>query len=107
MQTGELLQELLPEVTFLCREDLAEGVWEDRPGLPADPVYELGISYTGESRGEKLARVREHMREKGARYLMLASLDDIAWLTNLRGNDIDHTPVFYSYMLVSLSLIHI
>lgn len=102
MQTGELLQELLPEVTFLCREDLAEGVWEDRPGLPADPVYELAISYTGESRGEKLARVREHMREKGARYLMLASLDDIAWLTNLRGNDIDHTPVFYSYMLVSL-----
>lgn len=101
MQMGERLQKLLPGVTFLCQEDLAGRVWTDRPGLPTDPVFALSLSYTGESRKEKLARVREHMKEKNAQYFMLASLDDIAWLTNLRGNDIDHTPVFYSYMLVS------
>ena len=101
MQMGERLQKLLPGVTFLCQEDLAGRVWTDRPGLPTDPVFALSLSYTGESRKEKLARVHEHMKEKNAQYFMLASLDDIAWLTNLRGNDIDHTPVFYSYMPVS------
>lgn len=101
MQLGENWQKLLAGVRFLCREDLAARVWEDRPSLPKDPIFELSLEYAGESRRDKLARVRKHMTEKQAKYLMLASLDDIAWLVNLRGNDIAHTPVFYSYMLLS------
>ncbi len=99
-QLGKQLKTYMPEAEFVCSQDLAEKVWKDRPALPKDPVFELSEKYTGESRGARLARVRKHMAAENAEYLVLASLDDIAWLTNLRGNDIAHTPVFYSYMLV-------
>ena len=99
-QLGKQWKAYMPEAEFVCSQDLAEKVWKDRPALPKDPVFELSEKYTGESRSARLARVRKHMAAENAEYLVLASLDDIAWLTNLRGNDIAHTPVFYSYMLV-------
>ena len=94
------LEKLLPQARILFAEDLAGKAWPDRPALPAGPVFELGTEFTGESRTDKLARIRLHMTEQKADYLMLASLDDIAWTLNLRGRDILYTPVFYSYLLI-------
>ena len=94
------LEKLLPQARFLFTEDLAGKAWPDRPSLPTGPIFELGLDYTGESRADKLARIRRHMTEQNTSYLMLASLDDIAWTLNLRGSDILYTPVFYSYLLI-------
>lgn len=80
--------------------DLVDSIWEDRPPLSKEPVWELDISYAGMSREEKLKKLRESMREKKADACLLTALDEIAWLLNLRGNDIAYTPVFLAFMLV-------
>lgn len=86
---------------FYDREDLAGKIWDGRPALSAEPVWELAVEYAGLSREEKLKSVREKMAEKRADVLVLAALDEIAWLLNLRGNDVLYTPVFLSYMLLT------
>lgn len=80
------------------REDLLEEIWPDRPSLPCAPVRALDPAITGESRREKLDRVRGAVAKEGADLLLLSALEDIAWLLNLRGGDIDHTPVFLAYL---------
>lgn len=87
-------------ITFYGEEDLVAEVWKDRPKLSAEPVWELDVEYAGLSREEKLSRVHEKMEEQGADVLLLTALDEIAWLLNLRGNDVRNTPVFLAYMLV-------
>ncbi len=82
-------------------EDLVDIIWTDRPSLPAEPVWVLAEKYAGESFLEKLSRVREKMKEEGATVHILTSLYDIAWLLNIRGNDIEHVPVVLSYLLVT------
>ncbi len=85
---------------FAGGEDLVDFIWENRPKISAEPVWEMEASDTGESREEKLCAVREKMKEEGADMLLLTALDEIAWLLNLRGNDVKYTPVFLAYMLV-------
>lgn len=80
--------------------DLVDMVWEDRPVLSAEPVCELDVAYAGKSRADKLADVRAKMEEHGADYLVLTSLDDIAWLLNIRGGDVAYNPVVLSYAVV-------
>ena len=80
--------------------DLTDLVWADRPPLSAEPVWELDVLYAGRSREEKLACVREKMRGERADALVLTALDEIAWLLNLRGNDVLYTPVFLAYMVL-------
>ncbi|AEC03031.1 aminopeptidase P family protein [Parasphaerochaeta coccoides] len=80
--------------------DYLNEVWGDRPAVPQTPVVELPLSISGESRSSKLARVRDFMRRQGASYFLLSSLDDIAWLLNLRGRDVEYNPVFLSYMII-------
>ena len=87
-------------MTFAGEEDLVDLVWRDRPAISAERVWEMDVSYAGKSREEKLCAVREKMREKRAYVLLLTALDEIAWLLNLRGNDVKYTPVFMAYMLV-------
>lgn len=89
------------QIVYESGEDLADLVWPDRPALSAEPVWELEEAYAGLSREEKLRRVREKMQKEGADALLLTALDEIAWLLNLRGNDVRHTPVFLSYMLLT------
>ncbi len=88
------------EVTLHYDEDLAGKVWEDRPALTAKPAYELDIRYSGESRADKLARVRAEFAKQEADCLILTSLDDIAWLLNIRGDDVAYNPVVRSYLLI-------
>jgi Xaa-Pro aminopeptidase len=80
--------------------DLLAEIWADRPGLPAAPVREHRAPYACVSRAAKLAMVREAMQAKGAEAHLISTLDDIAWLFNLRGADVDYNPVFVAHALI-------
>ena len=96
------MQELLQEkhITFSVNDDLIGEIWEDRPALSCEPVMELDIRWTGKSRADKIAEIREQMKAKEADTFILTSLDDIAWLLNIRGNDIHCCPVVLSYLVM-------
>ena len=89
------------QITFDGSEDLVDSIWTERPPISTEPVRDLDVEYAGRSREEKLADVRGKMREEKADVLLLTALDEIAWLTNLRGNDVMCTPVFLAYMLLT------
>jgi Xaa-Pro aminopeptidase len=75
-------------------------LWSDRPALPTQAIYEHAAPHATEKRGEKIARLRAAMAERGADWHFLATLDDIAWLFNLRGADVSYNPVFISFALI-------
>lgn len=87
--------------TLAVEEDLVDIIWEDRPALSKEPVRILDIAYTGKSATDKIADVREVMEEKHADVHLLSSLYDIAWLLNVRGNDISYVPVVLSYLALT------
>ena len=80
--------------------DLPGAVWESRPQLSAEAVWPLPEEYAGESSQSKIERVRTFLMEKQSEYFLLTSLEDIAWLLNMRGNDVESTPVILSYLLL-------
>lgn len=80
--------------------DLIDDVWPDRPGLPGDPVYEHEAPHAPLPRVEKLRQVREAFMRQGATHHFLSTVDDIAWLFNLRGSDVSYNPVFLAHALV-------
>lgn len=81
--------------------DLTDLIWKDRPSILPSEIYALPESVTGESSSSKLMRIRKCMADAGADYHLVTSLDDIAWIYNLRGDDVENTPVFYAYTLIS------
>src|SRR3712207_4005753 len=81
--------------------DLVDMIWEDRPEIPMDSFYSLDVKYAGKSRVQKINEVREEMKKDEATHFILSSLDDIAWLFNIRGNDVPCNPVIISYAIVS------
>lgn len=88
-------------IRFAGDEDLVDALWPGRPALSAEPVWALDIKYAGESRRDKLARVRAAMEGEGTDHFLIPALDEIAWLLNLRGNDVACTPVFLAFLLLS------
>ena len=82
-------------------EDLVGSIWDDRPALPMNAVWILEEKYAGKSAEEKIADLRGEMKKRQATVHLLTSLDDIAWLLNIRGDDIVHTPVVLSYLIVT------
>lgn len=80
--------------------DLPGAAWADRPARPESPVYAHPAPFASVGRDEKLGHVRQAMRRAGATHHFVSSLDDIAWLTNLRGADVDYNPVFLAHLLV-------
>lgn len=82
-------------------EDLVDIIWVDRPELSKEPVRILDYKYTGKEAADKIADVRKVMEEKGADVHLLTSLYDIAWLLNVRGNDIKYVPVVLSYLALT------
>ena len=97
------LREQLEEkgITVVSGFDLVGDVWEDRPPLSREPVWILPEEYAGMGAGEKIAEVRRVLKQKKADWFLLASLEDICWLLNVRGNDVECTPVVLSYLLMS------
>lgn len=86
---------------FLCQDDLGGKIWNDRPMMSREQAFLVDVKYVGRSREEKLADVRSIMRENRADIHLLSSLDDIAWLLNIRGNDIECNPVILSYVILT------
>ncbi|MCR5330373.1 MAG: aminopeptidase P family N-terminal domain-containing protein, partial [Lachnospiraceae bacterium] len=81
--------------------DLVSGIWKDRPSLSCNPVFILDEKYTGKSAASKLEDIRNFMSEKECDLHIVTSLDDIAWILNLRGSDVECNPVFLSYLIIS------
>ena len=81
-------------------KDLADEVWTDRPALVHQSADILKEEFCGESTASKLARVREKMAEEDAQYHIVSTLDDIAWILNVRGDDIPHVPVVLSFLII-------
>ena len=96
---AEELEKLLEEknITFAVNEDLIGEIWRERPALSCEPVMELDVKWAGESRKDKIAGIREQMKAKKANIFILTSLDDIAWLLNIRGNDIHCCPAILMF----------
>lgn len=82
--------------------DLVGEIWVDRPKLATSKVWILDEKYTGKSTADKLSDLRKFMKDREADIHIISSLDDIAWLLNLRGDDIPCNPVFLSYLIVTM-----
>ncbi|MDE1180612.1 aminopeptidase P family protein [Paraburkholderia sp.] len=80
--------------------DLFDTVWTQRPPLPTDTVFEHNAPHASVSRAEKLAQVRRAMQDHGAQWHFISTLDDLAWLLNLRGADVSYNPVFVAHALI-------
>lgn len=81
--------------------NLVDRVWPDRPPRPANEVFHLPEKYAGQSHQDKIAAVRKELKEKNLKAIVVSMLDEVAWLLNLRGSDIDYNPVFFAYVLIS------
>ena len=99
----ELIADLRKEggITLRTNLDPLAQIWRNRPVIPQNPVEIYPMQYAGESCRDKIARIRQALREKHADGMLMAALDDIAWTLNLRGTDVHCTPVFVSYLLIS------
>jgi Xaa-Pro aminopeptidase len=82
-------------------EDPFQYIWNDRPTLPQTPVFIHGLEYAGVSCSEKISKIKESIKSKGATGIILSSLDEIAWTLNLRGDDVHCNPLFISYLFLS------
>lgn len=102
-ELGYGLQNLLQEknVTINCSKDLVGEIWTSRPAMSCEPIWSLDVKYAGKSTVEKLSDLRDVMKKNKAQIHLMTALDEIAWLFNLRGNDIVNNPVFLSYALIT------
>jgi Xaa-Pro aminopeptidase len=87
-------------VTLRVDLDLPGLIWNDRPALPEAPVVEHPAAFAGTPRADKLDKLRNALRKQHVTHHLVSSLDDIAWLTNLRGSDVECNPVFLAHLLV-------
>ncbi len=92
---------LTKEGKIYCEEDLVDLVWQDRPALPKDKAWLVTEEFSGQSSREKIEKLQEYLVEKDCDMQILSTLDDIAWLTNMRGNDVEFFPVVLAYMVVT------
>ncbi len=94
------LKKELDKICKLLHKDFIPKIWLQRPPLPKAQIYEHEAKFCSHTRKEKIRLVREKMNEVSADFHLISSLDDIAWITNLRGSDIEFNPVFLSYLLI-------
>lgn len=81
--------------------DLIQPLWiEDRPAIPQDKLYPYSADFAGETVESKLTRMREQLNKKKADAMIISALDEIAWLLNIRGNDVEYNPVVISYVVL-------
>ncbi|EHR71932.1 Xaa-Pro aminopeptidase [Burkholderiales bacterium JOSHI_001] len=88
-------------ITLRTDTDLLSQAWAPRPALPQAPVYEHRAPQAGEPRARRLARVREAMARHGATHHFVSTVDDVAWITALRGADVEYNPVFLAHLLLA------
>ncbi|QSX06847.1 aminopeptidase P family protein [Sedimentibacter sp. zth1] len=88
-------------IKYNLDNDLIDALWKDRDPIPMGEFYSLDVKYSGKSRLDKIQEVKEYLKESGSTHYVLSSLDDIAWLFNIRGDDVPCNPVVISYAVVS------
>ena len=96
----KIQKKCINRIRYSMDRDLCGEIWEARPALIHNPVFELDLCYAGRSRADKISEIRQKMSDKEVDATVISSLDDIAWLLNLRGNDIPCNPVFLSYLIL-------
>lgn len=96
------LREFVPGAEIFPVPDLLDSLWENRPAVPTSPVITLGEDLVGQSRESKFVWLRKWLVIQEADAILLSSLDEIAWLLNVRGADIEYNPLVISYLLVTL-----
>jgi Xaa-Pro aminopeptidase len=100
-QVKELISKSKPKnITINNNLDIVGEIWEDRKHLECTPIFDHDIKYCGKSRGCKIKEVRETMKNKNVKNYIISSLDDIAWLLNLRGGDVENNTTFASYIII-------
>ena len=87
-------------ITLRTNFDPLRDIWTDRPAIPQNPVEIHPVEYTGVDTAEKLVQIRKSLARQYADGMLVSSLDDIAWILNLRGSDVHCNPVFVSYLLI-------
>ena len=102
-EVKDLIAELRQQngLTLRTNFDPLKLIWRDRPAIPENPIEIYPLQYAGESAHDKIARIRQALRQKHADGMLMASLDDIAWTLNLRGSDVHCNPLFVSYLLIA------
>ena len=99
---NRLKNELEKKGILMIFVDLIGKIWKNRPALPSQPFYIYDIRFAGETASNKLASLREQMKKNQADTFVISALDEIAWLFNIRGNDVDFNPVVIAYAMVEL-----
>ena len=100
--SGDLLTEKLAgKGITVVDKDYLSPIWKDRAALPSEPAFLVADEHIGQSVASKLAEVRAEMDRLGADYHLVSSLDDMAWLFNIRGKDVNYNPVVLSFALIS------
>ena len=94
-------------IELVTKSDLATAIWSDRPKAPVAPVFVHPEIYAGVSASEKINLVRSKIVADGATHLIVSALDEICWLLNLRGSDVECNPVFYAYVVLDASSVHL
>lgn len=89
------------------QENLIDAIWTDHPERPCQPLITLGLNYTGVSWQDKILALRAKMAERKASWIVLTALDEVAWLFNLRGSDVEYNPVFFAYAIVGTDTIRL
>jgi Xaa-Pro aminopeptidase len=87
-------------ITLRTDLDLLEAIWPERPALPVEPVFAHQAPHAPRARATKLALLREAMARHGATQHFVSTVDDVAWITNLRGSDVEYNPVFLAHLLL-------
>uniref|UniRef100_A0A8C2IJS3 X-prolyl aminopeptidase (aminopeptidase P) 1, soluble n=1 Tax=Cyprinus carpio TaxID=7962 RepID=A0A8C2IJS3_CYPCA len=87
------------------KDNLIDAIWEDRPPRPSTKLITLGLKYTGLTWQDKVTALRGKMAERKISWFVVTALDEIAWLFNLRGSDIEYNPVFFAYAIIGISSI--
>ncbi len=101
------LQEKLPNIKLASSIDFVSQVWQDRPKLPFSFLFKLEEFFSGKSYMEKVTDIRNQMVNLNSTMHILSTLEDQAWLYNLRANDIPHTPVFLAFTIITLETCHL
>ena len=105
LAAAQALQQALDGAGVVLRTDLdlLDAIWPERPAPPSQPVYEHTTPHAPLGRAAKLAMVREAIATRGATHHFVSTVDDIAWLTNLRGSDVTYNPVFLAHLLITMT----
>ena len=88
-------------VRIVSIPDMLDAIWQDRPAIPATPIIELADEQVGESSDDKIDWLRSFIRKKGCTSMLVCALDEIAWLLNVRGSDIEYNPLVISYLIIT------